>query len=121
MVARSTKQKTEKQIAAIDAENAQLKHDLKAMKSENLKFQKFIATMKAKHVTEINKVKVATNPTPPSFVLTDFGKSFTEVAKKVVASNDSDARGVLRQLLENSTVANIVGSGTATLLTALDA
>jgi septal ring factor EnvC (AmiA/AmiB activator) len=120
MVARSTKPKTEKQIAAIDTEIAQLKLDLKAMKSENLRLQKLIATMKAKHVTEINEVKAAVTPSP-RFVLTDFGNSFTEVAKKIVASDDSDAKGVLRQLLENSTAVNIVGLNAVTLLTSLDA
>ncbi|HZW25886.1 MAG TPA: hypothetical protein VFF26_10415 [Gallionella sp.] len=121
MVARSTKPKTEKQIAAIDTENAQLKLNLKAMKLENLKLQKHIAVMKAKHVTEINKVKAAINPTLPGFVIQLVGGHFTEVAEKVIASDDSDAKGTLRQFLKNRTVSNIVGSSAATLLTTLDA
>ncbi len=100
----------------MDAENAQLKHNLKAMKSENLRLQKYIARTEAKHVTEINKVKATKNPTPPAFIVNIVG-GFMEVAERIIASDDSDAKGVLRQLLENSTVANIVGSSAATLLT----
>lgn len=42
--------------------------------------------------------------------------SLAEVVKQVASSKDPDAKGLLRQLLENSTVAAVVGAGATTLL-----
>jgi hypothetical protein len=42
--------------------------------------------------------------------------SLAEVVKQVAAQNDAQAKGLLRQLLENSTVSAIVGAGTSALL-----
>ncbi|KOR04331.1 hypothetical protein [Pluralibacter gergoviae] len=42
--------------------------------------------------------------------------SITELVEKVAKSGDPQAKSVLKQLLENSTVASIVGAGISTLL-----
>jgi len=39
-----------------------------------------------------------------------------ELAERVAASNDEEAKGLLRQLLENPIVASIIGAGAAALL-----
>lgn len=39
-----------------------------------------------------------------------------EVVKQVAATNDSEAKGLLRRLLENNTVSAVVGAGTTALL-----
>ncbi|MGP9437424.1 hypothetical protein ACT3RR_18535 [Ewingella sp. AOP8-B2-18] len=45
--------------------------------------------------------------------------SIAELVEKVSDSNDQQAKSKLRQLLENSTVASIVGAGTSALLALL--
>ncbi|ENY9450402.1 TPA: hypothetical protein O8U57_001481 [Enterobacter asburiae] len=45
--------------------------------------------------------------------------SITELVEKVAKSGDPQAKSVLKQLLENSTVASIVGAGTSALLNLL--
>ncbi len=42
--------------------------------------------------------------------------SLAEVVRQVASSKDSEAKGLLRQLLENNTVAAVVGAGATTLL-----
>lgn len=42
--------------------------------------------------------------------------TINELVEKVAKSDDPQAKSMLRQLLENSTVASIVGAGTSTLL-----
>ena len=44
-----------------------------------------------------------------------------EVIKQVAAAGDPEAKGLLRKLLENNTVASIVGAGTAALIGAIGA
>ena len=45
--------------------------------------------------------------------------SITELVEKVAKSGDPQAKSVLKQLLENSTVASIVGAGASALLNLL--
>ncbi|MDQ1091196.1 hypothetical protein QE400_000609 [Xanthomonas sacchari] len=45
--------------------------------------------------------------------------SLADFVKQVAANNDPHAKGLLRQLLENSTVSAIVGAGASALLTAI--
>lgn len=47
--------------------------------------------------------------------------SLAEVVKQVAAADDSQAKGLMRQLLENNTVAAIVGAGTSALVGILGA
>ncbi|HBQ6873296.1 TPA: hypothetical protein L8O67_005219, partial [Klebsiella pneumoniae] len=42
--------------------------------------------------------------------------SITELVEKVAKSGDPQAKSMLKQLLENSTVASIVGAGASALL-----
>lgn len=42
--------------------------------------------------------------------------SITELVEKVANSGDPQAKSMLKQLLENSTVASIVGAGASALL-----
>lgn len=42
--------------------------------------------------------------------------SITELVEKVAKSGDVQAKSALKQLLENSTVASIVGAGASSLL-----
>ena len=105
----------------IDTETVQLKHYVKALESENLRLHKQMATLKAKHVTEINELKAAGTLKPPQFIVQVVETSFTKVAERIAASNDPDAKASLRQLLECRTAGDIVGSSAAALLTSLDA
>lgn len=45
--------------------------------------------------------------------------SLAEVVKQVAATNDPQAKGLLRQFLENSTVASLVGAGATGLIALL--
>ena len=42
-----------------------------------------------------------------------------ELVERVAASNDAEAKGILKKLFENSTVSSIIGAGVSALLAAL--
>lgn len=84
---------------------------------ENLSSESYttVKSMNTFHIGSVNGEQIQIGESNHMLV----NISITELVEKVAQSGDPQAKSVLKQLLENSTVASIVGAGASALLSLL--